>query len=135
MREHRADPRLTDGRVRNVRLRAAGQQCPELGHAWSCSFPPTHLKEALEAQEHRVDFLHRNNEIVIDLRPFEAALPHAIIGFFYNARSGEAERSKATSARLSFLAHYELSKEEGPPLYILDLPAGGNRPFSLAPHQ
>jgi len=109
-----------------------GQQCADVGHAWSCSFPPTQLGACLRAQEQRVDFLHRNNEIVVDMRSIEQNLPHAIAGFFYCARSGSSERSKVELARNSFLSHYHLSNAEGPPLLVLDLPGGGSRPFSLA---
>ena len=112
----------------------AGQQCPELGHDWSCSFPPSKLREALQAQERRVDYLHRNNEMVIDLRSIEHNLPHAILGFFYCAHSGSSEVQRVRNARRAFLAHYALSSEQGPPLLVLDLsPAGGVRPFGLAP--
>ena len=42
-----------------------GQECPDIGHAWSCSFPPTQLKEALQAQQDRSDMRARNNEVCV----------------------------------------------------------------------
>jgi len=112
-----------------------GRQCPDVGHDWSCSFPPNQLREALTAQEHRADYLHRNNELIIDMQSIEEHLPYAIIGFFYNARSGSSERSRVKLVRSSFLAHYSLGSDEGPPLLVLDLPNGGRRPFTLATSQ
>jgi hypothetical protein len=110
----------------------AGQQCPDVRHEWSCSFPPTHLREALQAQELR--FLARNNEMVVDLRSVERNLPDAIAGFFYCARSGTSEIQRVQKARADFLAHYGLSSERGPPLLVLDLSlAGGVRPFTVSP--
>ena len=110
----------------------AGQQCPDVRHEWSCSFPPTHLREALQAQELR--FLARNNEMVVDLRSVERNLPDAIAGFFYCARSGTSEIQRVQRARADFLAYYGLSSERGPPLLVLDLSlAGGVRPFTVSP--
>ena len=109
-----------------------GQQCPDVGHAWSCSFPPSALREALQAQEDRIDFLSRNNELVVDLRSVTGRLPDSIEGFFFFKDSGPAERSKATSVRRAFLAEYGLSEEAGPPIVVVDLQGGGDAPFSLA---
>ena len=110
-----------------------GQWCPELHHAWSCSFPPTHLKEALQAQEGRIDFRMRNNELVVDLSSVSANLPSAIEGFFYFPGSGAAERAKAAEARQAFLGMYGLTEADGPPLLLVDLSdGGGDAPFSLA---
>ena len=40
-----------------------GQECEDVGHAWMCSFPPSQLKQALQAQQDRADFRERNNEV------------------------------------------------------------------------
>jgi len=110
-----------------------GQQCPEVHHAWSCSFPPTHLKEALQAQEDRIGFLSRNNELVIDTSSIVSSLPHAIEGFFIAVGAGGPERSTVQVAHRAFLAAYRLDEAHAPPLVLLDLDSGGNLPFSLWP--
>ena len=110
-----------------------GKQCNEVGHAWDCSYAPTHLKECLEAQQRDMGAKSRNNEMVVDLTSITSNLPQAILGFWYTPTSGSKEVSDAIDARRAFLREYHLSPATGPPLLILDLTEkGGDRPFSLA---
>lgn len=105
-----------------------GKTCPEMGHTWSCSFPPSHLREALQAQQDRADFKARNNEIVVDLRSVLEQLPDSIQGFF--AMGGDD--LLARDARDKFLDEYGLAEADGPPLLRLDLDNGDDSsPFSL----
>ena len=39
-----------------------GRQCPDIGQDWQCSYPPTQLKAALQAQQSRASYRNRNNE-------------------------------------------------------------------------
>ena len=40
-----------------------GQQCQDVGHDWSCSYPPSRLKQALQAQQNNGNMARRNNEV------------------------------------------------------------------------
>ena len=78
-----------------------------------------------------MDFLSRNNELVIDISSIESNLPDAIEGFFIAVGSGGHERSTVIGAHQAFLAAYRLDEAHAPPLVLLDLDSGGNLPFSL----
>ena len=109
-----------------------GQQCQEVGHMWSCSYDPQHLKDCLAAQQADYGAKARNNEMVVDLRSVTRHLPHAIVGFWYTPTSGNKERVDAINARDAFLREYGLATETGPPLMTLDLTdTGGSNPFKL----
>ncbi|KAL1496682.1 hypothetical protein AB1Y20_014276 [Prymnesium parvum] len=105
-----------------------GQTCAEVGHEWSCSFPPTQLREALQAQLRREDMKQRNNEIVVDLASVEAQLPRSIEGFFVGA-----EEAHVREVREQFMLDFGLSDADGPPLLRLNLDGGGEAPFTLIP--
>ena len=110
-----------------------GQQCQQLGQDWSCSFPPTQLKAALEAQESRDDRLMRNNEMVIDFESLSPHLPGVVEAFFTPPLpKGNEYRRFTEEARRLFLEDFELSDDDGPPLLVVDLEHGGDAPFSVA---
>lgn len=86
-----------------------GQQCQQVGHDWNCAWPPSMLREAMEAQLARGRPSGSHNEIVIDTRSIVANLPGAILGFFY-----EVSSSAAVEMRQAFLATYGLSADQVP---------------------
>lgn len=101
----------------------AGQQCQNVHHSWSCSWPPSHLKEAMRAQL-AMGHGHatRHNEFVVDTRSVEANLPHALLGFFYAAAGG---RSVASRVRGNFMRTFGLSAEQVPLVHLnLHAPSG-----------
>ena len=106
-----------------------GQQCHEVGHDWTCSYPPTMLKEALEAQLARADYRARNNEIVISTAAMTAALPGAVEAFFVTPMSDVNERGQVVRAWRDFQQMYGLTEEQIPPLLEMDLQK--DLPFSL----
>ena len=109
-----------------------GQQCQQIGRNYGCSFPPTELKAALEAQEGRQDFLNRNNEMVINYETLSHGLPDVIEAFFTPPIAKEApNRMFAEQARAMFLADFGLDEDDGPPLLFVDLKNGGSAPFSV----
>lgn len=109
-----------------------GQQCPDLDRTYSCSFPPSDLRGAMQAQQDRESFRKRNNELVVDLRSIESRLPGAVEGFFVIAGTESGDGKRIVAAYHNFLRTYHLSEEGGPTLLTLDLVHGGNRPFSAA---
>ena len=74
-----------------------------------------------------MDFLYRNNEMVVEASTVFDGLPGTIEAFFYMPGETDIRPRKAHAA---FLAHYALQAEEGPPLLLLDIRGGGDRPFS-----
>ena len=110
-----------------------GQQCHEVGHDWVCSFPPDRLKQALISQQNRESYRDRNNEMIVDIRTVTSNLPHSIMAFWRKPNLDKDQQ--AHQAHANFLAEYKLTKENGPPLLVLDLKHGGSAPFrSLDPH-
>ena len=85
---------------------------------WDCSFPPAHLKKALEAQ--LIKKTGHHNEVVIDTRSVEAHLPHVVTAFFY--RAGQSA-SRTRQVRQAFLQEFGLSERTGPPLVKLSVQA------------
>ena len=78
-----------------------------------CSYPPTDLKGALEANEWTRRNQDRNswNELVIDLRSVVARLPAIVEGFFCPAGATSAERDKTRRWRSSFLEEYGMPSD------------------------
>jgi len=109
------------------------QQCVDVGHPWTCSFPPSMLKEALEAQLSHPDMTVRNNEIVVDSRSVTDQLPASIEAFFVKKDSTVSERSVVAKAWREFNAEHRLVGEESAvPLLQLDLTAPSRSVFSVA---
>jgi len=100
-----------------------GQQCQDTNTRWSCSWPPSRLADAMQAQ---LDMgggeAIKHNEAVIDTRSIEANLPQVITAFFYMGAD-----TKARTARSNFLRAYGLSSDQVPLVHI-DLQAGSNVP-------
>jgi len=110
-----------------------GEWCPEVGHTYSCSFPPEQLKEALQAQEESAHMLNRNNEIVVDTKTVAANLPGSIQGFFFTASDPTMEakaQADTGDVRRVFLQQFELSEADGPPLLKLDV-NNADGPFTI----
>jgi len=110
-----------------------GQQCPDLDRTYECSFPPTHLRDALMAQQARHDYRDRNNEMVVDLRSMSSNLPNSIQAFFLLSTS--TDEGYVRAARKTFLLDYGLTEDSGPPLLLLSFEGGsisGDAPFALA---
>jgi len=102
-----------------------GQQCQDVRHSWSCSWPPSHLADCMRAQLQTSDGARpiaqavRHNEIVIDTRSIEAHLPRVVSGFFF-----VQDASKARLARSNFIAAYGLEPGQVP-LVKMDFSAAG----------
>ena len=116
-----------------------GKQCTDLHQTHECSFPPTRLRDALQAQLDRPSFLHRNNEVVIDLRSITSRLPNAIAGFFFPSTFADASPDASIlprEVRSKFIDTYKLDPTTAPPLVIVEMSDSGeilgNSPFSLA---
>ena len=108
-----------------------GQQCQEVGHTWTCSYPPSMLKEALEAQLSRADYVAKNNEIVVDTRSITSSLPGSIEAFFLVPNSFGEERARVVDAWRAFRRIYGLVDESTiPPLLLFDVRRPG-QPFSV----
>ena len=97
------------------------EQCEAVGHDYTCSFGPGYLRMALEAQQARPSYKARNNEVVVDAKSMEAALPDSIEAFFYMPSASAEEIAIVRGARQDLLDEYDLSDETGPPLLMLDL--------------
>jgi hypothetical protein len=107
-----------------------GKQCHEVGHDWSCSFPPERLKDALRHQQDRDSYKSRNNEIVVDIRSITSRLPDSILAFWRKPKTHTDAVQQVIDAHTNFLHKYGLTKETGPPLLVLDLKESGSAPFS-----
>ena len=100
-----------------------GGQCHEVHRDWTCSWPPSMLRDALQAQLARSDPSNTWNEMVIDTRSVEADYVGAVLGFFYLAPSG-AGRGPARSERAAFARAFGLS-DDAAPVVAVDLGARG----------
>ena len=109
--------------------------CAPVGHlqclsvdcnCWDCSFPPTHTREAMQAQLN--SGIQRHNELIIDTRTIEQYLPRVVLGFFYF----RDEDDEAAGARRRFLRAYDLHSTDAP-LIRVDFGAGPGEVFSLGP--
>ena len=98
---------------------------------WTCSYPPSQLKEALEVQQGHPTFRTRNNEFIVDASSYTAQLPGAVLAFFGTPASGSDEWDQARAARAAFMAQYGLTEANGPPLLTLDLKWSAATPFRL----
>ena len=89
-----------------------------------CSFPPAHLEEALAFQQRWQPENPMNNEMVLDTRSVEAALPGVVLAFFYRPSSEwtQASEQDVRSHRQAFLRRYGLS-EAAVPLVRCDMAA------------
>ena len=109
-----------------------GQQCPDLGRDWVCSYPPSQLNTAL--QRHRDRGALKNNEIVVNTASVTAGLPGSIEAFFMIRGGPEDERDKVVNAHNAFLRAYpHLPEEKRPPLLQLDHRSPGLKPFTTWP--
>ena len=117
------------------RLCPRGKQCHEVEEgSWDvCSYPPTHLAEALSGQQRigRDGNGFRNNEVVVDALHLKAHLPEGIAGFFYMAGTSEHDRETVKRAHARFVAQYRFPNQHAPPLMELSLQSGGTQPFRL----
>ena len=86
------------------------RQCftPEC-NCWDCSFPPTHTREALQAQLKAG--VVRHNEVIIDTRSISENLPGVVLGFFYLAGN---DASDARETREDFVTAYGLDADAAP---------------------
>ena len=114
-----------------------GEQCHEVGHLYSCSFPPHKLKDALEGQKtlhgaHDTHGGYRNNEVVVDLIDFTERLPAGIAGFFF-MKNNEHDKQEIQKAHRDFISQYKFPRQAAPPLMSLDLNCGCDQPFTLVP--
>ena len=109
-----------------------GQQCHEVGHDWTCSFPPERLKDALMHQQRRDSYKNRNNEMIVDIQSIQSRLPDSILAFWRKPNTYADAVQQVVDARANFLQRYGLTVDDGPPLLALDLKGGGDAPFSLS---
>jgi len=115
-----------------------GQQCADrlAANPWhvgpyvaGCSYPPTQLKEALEAHRWGAAEQNRNvwNEMVIDLRTVTANMPDVVEGFFCPPSAGGEAKVKLARTRAAFMRQYE--RDEAMVL-LLTLDTSKPEPFS-----
>ena len=96
-----------------------GQQCQELGRDWDCSFDPSSLRGALQAQLDRCHGGNRpgvcesHNEVVVDTQSVVEHLPSSIKAFFFLKSP-----TKAQTARQSFLTAYGLRPSQVPLVHV-----------------
>lgn len=113
----------------------AGKQCQQVAvTSWDvCSYPPTHLADALKAQQQigRERNGFRNNEVVIDALHMKSRMPEGIAGFFYMAGTAEHDREIVRQAHQRFVHEYGFPSQRNPPLMELSLDGGGSQPFRL----
>ena len=107
----------------------AGQTCADVHRDWLCSFPPSHIREALEAHARRGGV--KNNEFVVDTRSVVMGLPNAVEAFFFIRNGPSGEREHVEGARQAFVREFRLPEGQQPPLLQLDLHGGGLAPFSV----
>lgn len=108
-----------------------GEQCAEMHRDWLCSWPPSQLRDALEAQRMRPGGLNKNNEMVVDTRSVVNGLPASIEAFFITRGSSALEYNKVLRAHEAFLREYpSIPASMQPPLLELDLRDGGKTPFT-----
>ena len=112
-----------------------GSQCLESTcWCWDCSFPPTHLASALQAQMSGGG--ETWNEAVVDPLSVESSLPRAVLAFFYESgeRGGSddaqaANRDSARRYQSAFMGEYGVSADFAP-IVRLDLDVD-QAPFSF----
>ena len=112
-----------------------GQQCHEVGHDWTCSFPPERLRDALSHQQARDSYKNRNNEMIVDIQSIQSQLPGSILAFWRKPKTYADAVQQAVDARANFFQRYRLTVDDGPPLLVLDLKGGGAAPFSFSSGQ
>ena len=97
----------------------------------SCSYPPTQLKDALEAHEWGQTNENRHvwNELVVDLRSVTSRLPASVEGFFCPVGAGQGERAKLSRTRDAFLADYGLPSDAAE-VVLVQLDFGAAQAFS-----
>jgi len=98
----------------------AGAQCQDVGRDWTCSWPPTMMQQALQAQLNRHDPSDTWNELVVDTRSVEADPARAILAFFTLGGVGAAQ---ARGERQAFMSTLGLNVQQAPPLVRLSLGA------------
>ena len=99
-------------------------QCPEVGRRTDCSYSPSHLRDALLAQQ-QMFWWHgalAHNEVIIDPRSVTSQLPHSIEAFFFLAGSSIERREAIQNSHRTFLSTYTLTDKQLP-LLRLDLAA------------
>jgi hypothetical protein len=103
-----------------------GQQCTDgSSYHYGCSYPPGKLRDALQVQV-RIG-LPSHNEVIVDTRSVEQALPASILAFFYEV--GAADHGAAARlVRSHFLSTYGLEADAAP-LLRMDLGAAPGRAF------
>jgi hypothetical protein len=113
-----------------------GQQCSEMGRSWSCSYPPSQLSWALQAQQDhgRGEGARSHNEVVVDLRSVTRSLPGAVLAVFYLSNSPLSEVSHAMSVHRAFLRAYGHEAAGQIPLLALDLGGGPNGTAAFSAH-
>ena len=81
---------------------------------WNCKFTPSHLKEALEAQQRRWNGdAGEHNEVVVDVSTVTPLLPHVIMAWFYMDDAGVARR-----AHQEFIHTYRLDEDDCPLVHL-----------------
>ena len=127
------DPVGGDGRTCIPGCYPIGQQCQDIGRDYSCSFGPGSLRLALEAQQGRKSYRDRNNELVLDAKSMEGALPDSIEAFFFMPGTSSEDISAVRRARQALIDEYGLIDSTAPPMLKLDLTnSRTNAPFSMA---
>ena len=106
-----------------------GQQCADMRRDWLCSYPPSQLRDALEAQRTRDGGLLKNNEIVVSTKSVTDLLPNSVEAFFIVRGSASDERQKVLAAHAAFLRAYPRMPSP-PPLLYMDLHSDELEPFS-----
>ena len=105
----------------------AGQDCDAVRRTWDCSYPPSQLQKALQAQRANPDYRKKNNEMVVDVRSVTRHLPNSIEAFFFMRSGDETMKRNARLAYSAFLAEYPRSSVA---LLQLDLESP-SAPFSV----
>jgi len=97
-----------------------------------CSFSPSHLKDALSAQQRGgYEKRFRNNELVFGAASVVANLPNSILAFFYTTTSVRGQVDEVYRVREQFIKAYALgARDLAPPVVSVDLlDQGAKRPF------
>ena len=105
-----------------------GQQCADKRRDWLCSYPPSQLREALEAHQRRGAV--KNNEIVVSTSSVVASLPSSIEAFFVIRGGPEGEAQNVVRVHDAFVREYRLPEALQPPILQLSLHDGSLSPFS-----
>ena len=105
-----------------------GEQCQEVGRSWSCSFAPSHLKQALEAARKSDNNLKFNNELVFSSRSLDRELPNVILAFFFASTSTQKQVGEAWAARREFMRAYSLDDDHAPPMLRIQNEMNGEWP-------